>query len=56
LLRTAANSIEEILVVTFTDKATAELRARIRTAIENILRRRPDALSALCRASMDQRR
>jgi exodeoxyribonuclease V beta subunit len=43
LLRTAANSIEEILVVTFTDKATAELRARIRTAIENILRRRPDA-------------
>src|ERR1700686_1730135 len=43
LLRTAANSIEEILVVTLPDKATAELRARIRTAIENILRRRPDA-------------
>jgi exodeoxyribonuclease V beta subunit len=41
LLRTAANSIEEILVVTFTEKATAELRARIRTAIENILRGRP---------------
>ncbi len=39
LLRTAANSIEEILVVTFTEKATAELRARIRNAIENILRR-----------------
>ena len=41
LLRTAANSIEDILVVTFTEKATAELRARIRTAIENILRGRP---------------
>lgn len=43
LLRTAANSIEEILVVTFTEKATAELRARIRNAIENILHRGPDA-------------
>ena len=38
LLRTSAQSIEEILVVTFTEKATAELRGRIRAAIENILR------------------
>ncbi len=38
LLRTTAQTIEEILVVTFTEKATAELRARIRAAIENILR------------------
>jgi hypothetical protein len=36
LLRTTARTIEEILVVTFTDKATAELRARIRAAIERI--------------------
>jgi exodeoxyribonuclease V beta subunit len=38
LLRTTAKTIEEILVVTFTEKATAELRGRIRSAIENILR------------------
>jgi exodeoxyribonuclease V beta subunit len=38
LLRTSAQTIEEILVVTFTEKATAELRGRIRAAIENILR------------------
>jgi exodeoxyribonuclease V beta subunit len=38
LLRTSAKTIEEIMVVTFTEKATAELRGRIRTAIENILR------------------
>jgi exodeoxyribonuclease V beta subunit len=38
LLRTTAKTIGEILVVTFTEKATAELRARIRAAIENILR------------------
>ena len=38
LLRTTAKTIEEILVVTFTEKATAELRGRIRAAIENILR------------------
>jgi exodeoxyribonuclease V beta subunit len=42
LLRTAAKSIEEILVVTFTEKATAELRGRIRGTIENILRTRTD--------------
>lgn len=38
LLRRGAKSIEEILVVTFTEKATAELRARIRGLIETILR------------------
>ncbi|HEX3409320.1 MAG TPA: UvrD-helicase domain-containing protein, partial [Candidatus Binataceae bacterium] len=38
LLRSAATSIEEILVLTFTDKATAELRERIRGRIEQILR------------------
>ena len=43
LLRGTAKSIEEILVVTFTDKATAELRGRIRALIENILRARPDS-------------
>jgi len=43
LLRTTARTIEEILVVTFTDKATAELRGRIRAAIENILHAPPDA-------------
>jgi exodeoxyribonuclease V beta subunit len=37
LLRTPAK-INEILVVTFTDKATSELRKRIRDLIENILR------------------
>jgi exodeoxyribonuclease V beta subunit len=41
LLRGAAKSIEEILVVTFTEKATAELRARIRGLIERILRTDP---------------
>jgi exodeoxyribonuclease V beta subunit len=46
LLSTAANSIEEILVVTFTDKATAELRARIRDAIQAILRGRPGGTQA----------
>ncbi len=38
LLCSAAKSIEEILVVTFTEKATAELRGRIRGSIERILR------------------
>jgi len=38
LLRSSAKTIEEILVVTFTEKATGELRERIRAAIENILR------------------
>ncbi len=37
LLRTPVN-IHQILVVTFTDKATSELRKRIRDLIENILR------------------
>jgi exodeoxyribonuclease V beta subunit len=37
LLRGAAKSIEEILIVTFTDKATTELRGRIRALIERLL-------------------
>ena len=37
LLRTTTLTIEEILVVTFTEKATAELRARVRKLIEDIL-------------------
>jgi exodeoxyribonuclease V beta subunit len=45
LLRCSAKSIEEILVVTFTEMATAELRARIRGLIERILRATPAAVS-----------
>ena len=37
LLLTGAAKIDQILVVTFTEKATAELRARIRTTIEAAL-------------------
>ena len=37
LLLTTSCSIEEILVVTFTEKATAELRMRIRILLENVL-------------------
>ena len=37
LLLTGAAQIDQILVVTFTEKATAELRARIRAAIEDVL-------------------
>jgi exodeoxyribonuclease V beta subunit len=37
LLLTGAALIDQILVVTFTEKATAELRARIRAAIEAVL-------------------
>src|SRR5258707_12124323 len=37
LLLTGAAEIDQILVVTFTEKATAELRARIRDAIEDVL-------------------
>ena len=37
LLLTGAAEIDQILVVTFTEKATAELRARIRSAIEDVL-------------------
>ena len=37
LLLTGAAKIDQILVVTFTEKATAELRARIRAAIEDVL-------------------
>ena len=36
LLRTDS-SIDQILVVTFTEKATEELRSRIRTLLENVL-------------------
>jgi exodeoxyribonuclease V beta subunit len=45
LLRGTAKSIEEILVVTFTEKATAELRGRIRGLIEKILRAEPASAS-----------
>ena len=37
LLLNTECSIEEILVVTFTEKATAELRTRIRELLENVL-------------------
>jgi exodeoxyribonuclease V beta subunit len=37
LLLNTNSSIEEILVVTFTEKATEELRSRIRTLLENVL-------------------
>lgn len=37
LLLTTTCSLEEILVVTFTEKATAELRGRIRTLLESAL-------------------
>src|ERR1700681_4848003 len=37
LLLTGAAKIDQILVVTFTEKATAELRARIRAAIEDVM-------------------
>ncbi|MFZ2063916.1 MAG: UvrD-helicase domain-containing protein [Candidatus Binatus sp.] len=37
LLLTGAATIDQILVVTFTEKATAELRARIRTTIEDVI-------------------
>ncbi len=37
LLRTGAALLDQILVVTFTEKATAELRSRIRATIEAVL-------------------
>ncbi len=37
LLLTGAAKIDQILVVTFTEKATAELRARIRATIEDVM-------------------
>ncbi len=37
LLLTGAAQIDQILVVTFTEKATAELRARIRATIEDVM-------------------
>jgi exodeoxyribonuclease V beta subunit len=37
LLLTGAARIDQILVVTFTEKATAELRARIRATIEDVI-------------------
>ncbi len=58
LLRGRAKSIEEILVVTFTEKATAELSTRIRGLIERILRAEPSGGSPLpnghARASIDE--
>src|SRR5512143_962143 len=41
LLLTAAATIEQILVVTFTEKATSELRARIRSTLELTISGRP---------------
>ena len=40
LLRSAPITIDQILVVTFTEKATAELRSRIRRLIEDLLQGR----------------
>jgi exodeoxyribonuclease V beta subunit len=37
LLRTGAAQLDQILIVTFTEKATAELRTRIRATIEDVL-------------------
>jgi exodeoxyribonuclease V beta subunit len=37
LLRTGTAQLDQILIVTFTEKATAELRARIRATIEAVL-------------------
>jgi exodeoxyribonuclease V beta subunit len=37
LLLTGAATVDQILVVTFTEKATAELRARIRATIEDVM-------------------
>ena len=37
LIRTGAAQLDQILIVTFTEKATAELRSRIRTTIEGAL-------------------
>ncbi len=39
-------TIDQILVVTFTDKATVELRARVRTLLATMLHGRPDPLPA----------
>ena len=55
LLRTGAAQLDQILIVTFTEKATGELRSRIRATIEGVLsgqnsadveRRLNDALAA----------
>lgn len=59
LLRTGAAQLDQILIVTFTEKATGELRARIRATIEGVLsgqnsaeveRRLNDALASFHRA------
>ncbi len=52
LLLTGAARIDQILVVTFTEKATAELRARIRATIEDVISGR----SAENAPSSDRRR
>jgi ATP-dependent helicase/nuclease subunit A len=36
-------SLDEILIVTFTEAAATEMRERLRTALENAAARRPDA-------------
>jgi exodeoxyribonuclease V beta subunit len=59
LVRTGAAQLDQILIVTFTEKATAELRSRIRATIESALagqnpadieRRLNDALASFHRA------
>ena len=59
LLRTGAAQLDQILIVTFTEKATGELRSRIRATIEDVLsgqksaegeRRLNDALASFHRA------
>ncbi len=46
LLRTTPYTIEQILIVTFTEKTTAELRGRIRRLLEEILEGAPSGSAA----------
>jgi exodeoxyribonuclease V beta subunit len=43
LLRDEATTIDKILVVTFTERATSEMRQRVREAVERLLRAGPEA-------------
>jgi exodeoxyribonuclease V beta subunit len=43
LLREDATTIDRILVVTFTERATSEMRQRVRDALERLLRAGPEA-------------